>query len=302
MVQNPPPEVGNMVEELNMLSSKIKPTQIQQETSPLPTVQKEAVQAPIPQPLSEPIPEQTPSSKLAKNKPSPVERISFDKAITRVLEQKMKQIDEEAAAKKRTVEDRFYDRLYSLIDSIATDTPPQQIIPASQPILPIATPLVSLPSKKKSFGRFSKILIAIAIILSLLVALFIAINLSGASLVSTQNIGSSAFIAVPGIGIYADAACTKNVTNVDWGRLYQGGVITKTAYIQNSGSVNQTLIMTTNTWTPATMAQYATFTWNNANYVLMPGQSVEATFTLAIASNAQGGRLSFNIKIDGVGV
>jgi hypothetical protein len=47
----------------------------------------------------------------------------------------MDQIDQEAAAKKKLVEEQFYDKFYTLIDSVTTDTPVQYQTPAPQVVV-----------------------------------------------------------------------------------------------------------------------------------------------------------------------
>jgi len=46
--------------------------------------------------------------------------------------------------------------------------------------------------------------------------------------------------------IYTDAGATIKCTNINWGTLNPGGIVTKTIYIENTGNVQQTLSMNTN--------------------------------------------------------
>jgi hypothetical protein len=118
---------------------------------------------------------------------------------------------------------------------------------------------------------------------------------------STQNVGNIGFIYTVGIGVYGNQACTINITSVDWGTLNPGGAVQKIAYIKNSGSSNVTLSMTTNTFSPSSMQNYLSLTWNATNYVLGPNQVVTVAFALNVSPDAQGGTFNFNILITGQG-
>jgi hypothetical protein len=304
MVQNPPPEVGNMVDELNMLSLKIKPTQIQQESSPLPTVQKEVMQAPISQPLSEPAKEQTSPLKSAKNKPCPIEHISFDKAVTRVLEQKMKQIDEEAAAKKREVEDRFYSKLYSFIDAIDTSSPPPaNNLPQQPPQVSVAQPQSATKSKPKSgyvYPMKFKVFLIVAIIISSLLIGGILTHAFG-TLQSSQQVSNSGVMASTGLGVYSNSAATKNCTTIDWGITYPGSTVARYGYLKNLGNIPMNVSLVASAFAPPEAAQYLSVSWDAQYKIIQPNDILPMTLTLAVSPNSGSlSSFSFNIQVIGV--
>jgi hypothetical protein len=302
MVQNPPPEVGKMVEELDLLSSKIKPTQTRQESSVTP---KEMAQATSPQPLPEPAHEQVPSPKPVKNRSLPqMEHISFDKAVTRVLEQKMRQIDEEAVAKKREVEDRFYSKLYSFIDSIDISSP----LPAS-PLTPHPTPTVytepepiAKPKQKNSYiyPKKLKVFIVVSIIIASLLIGGILTHAFG-TLQTSQQVTNSGVMASPGLGVYTDSAATKNCTNIDWGITYPGAAITRSGFLRNNGNIPMNISLVVGPFVPSEASQYLSVSWDSQYKVVQPGAIVPITVTLTIspASNPLA-TFSFTIRVDGV--
>jgi hypothetical protein len=303
MVQNPPPEVGKMVEELDLLSSKIKPTQTRQESSVTP---KEIAQATSPQPLPEPAHEQAPSPKPVKNRPLPqMEHISFDKAVTRVLEQKMKQIDEEAAAKKREVEDRFYSKLYLFIDSIDVDSPiptRQPIPPPSSIIYPDPEPIaVAKPKQKGSYvyPKKFKVFLVVAILVASLLIGGILTHAFG-TLQTSQQVTNSGVMASPGLGVYTDLAATKNCTNIDWGVTYPGATITRSGYLRNNGNIPMNISLAVGPFVPSEASQYLSVSWDGQYKIIQPGSIVPITVTLATSALTPLSTFSFTIRVDGV--
>jgi hypothetical protein len=78
---------------------------------------------------------------------------SFDGIVSKVLQKKMDQIDREAEAKKKLIEEQFYDKLFALVDSVSTSdvTSPvlvQQPILVSAP-LPVSSQVADPPAQKQ---------------------------------------------------------------------------------------------------------------------------------------------------------
>jgi hypothetical protein len=42
------------------------------------------------------------------------------------------------------------------------------------------------------------------------------------------------------VGVYSDAACTLNLTSIDWGNVYPRGSVSRTIYVKNTGNVPMT--------------------------------------------------------------
>jgi ABC-type lipoprotein release transport system permease subunit len=87
----------------------------------------------------------------------------------------------------------------------------------------------------------------------------------------------------PNLSIFADAACTKEISTVQWGTLQPSGSATVTLFIKNSGNVPLTLTMTANNWSPATAQNYLTLSWNQENTKVQPGAVVAGDLTLKVA-------------------
>jgi archaellum component FlaG (FlaF/FlaG flagellin family) len=116
-------------------------------------------------------------------------------------------------------------------------------------------------------------------------------------------ITSSGVITSAGINVYKESQCLNNVTSINWGTLSPGGSTSVTVYVKNTGSVNLTLSMRTDSWTPAAASTYLTLTWNYAGGQLKPNDILAVTFTLTVSGSITGiSSYSFNIYITGTQV
>jgi hypothetical protein len=140
-------------------------------------------------------------------------------------------------------------------------------------------------------------------ILGAAIAIIAAVIITAAIIVYsvTLTIPSSGTVTTVGVGIYWDAATTKNVTSVPWGYVNPGGTYGVTVFAKDTQDTNITLSINTTAWTPATATKYLTFSWNyTSGRVIAPSQVIPVEFELAIASNVTGiTTFSFNINIEG---
>jgi hypothetical protein len=86
----------------------------------------------------------------------------------------------------------------------------------------------------------------------------------------------------PNLTIFADAACTKQISTVQWGTLQPSGSATMALFIKNSGNMPLTLTLTENNWSPATAQNYLTLSWNQENTKIQPGASQTVTITINV--------------------
>lgn len=100
-----------------------------------------------------------------------------------------------------------------------------------------------------------------------------------------------------GLGVYSDQACTTPLTSINWGEVTPGQSYQRTIYVKNLGNVKVKLNMNVGNWTPSSASNYLTLTWNRENYDLNIGESIGATLTLTVSSNAPAGSFSFDISI-----
>jgi hypothetical protein len=87
------------------------------------------------------------------------------------------------------------------------------------------------------------------------------------------------------LGLYSDSACTVPYTNLNWGSPTPGSTVNRTFYVKNTlPSISLTLSMTATNWYPSSAEGPLAINWNRQGTMLSPGQSTEATITLAVSS------------------
>jgi hypothetical protein len=123
-----------------------------------------------------------------------------------------------------------------------------------------------------------------AVITFALVGLFLTVT-TAALLSTSQTVPLNGTITAVNLGVYSDSNCNQTCTTLNVGTLNPGGTATQTIYIKNTGTIPETLTMTTNNWTPTDATSSLTLTWNRQNTVLDPGASIQATLTLTAAAN-----------------
>jgi hypothetical protein len=112
----------------------------------------------------------------------------------------------------------------------------------------------------------------------------------------------SGLVVAVNVGVYSDAACTLNLTSIDWGNVYPGGSVPRTVYVRNSGNVPLSLGTSTGSWSPAVAFGQISLVWNREGLVLASGLNVSAVLTLGVAGNVSGvDRFSVNVVITGSG-
>jgi hypothetical protein len=115
--------------------------------------------------------------------------------------------------------------------------------------------------------------------------------------------GGTLFTASPGLRVCIDAAATTNVTSIQWGTFHTGTIVTKTAYVKNTGNVNQTVNIATGNPVPSNLFThpYIKFTTNMVNVNLVPDQIYALSMTLNCTSTPVGTtNFSFDVHVNGV--
>lgn len=119
-------------------------------------------------------------------------------------------------------------------------------------------------------------------------------------LIASQTIQNMGNVKAIGVGVYSDSGCTNAVSSIDWGALEPGATVDKTVYVTNEGSIAVVLSMTTDNWSPASVSDDITLSWNREDHVLNSGLVVEAVLTLSVSSDISGiTSFSFDIIITG---
>jgi len=104
-----------------------------------------------------------------------------------------------------------------------------------------------------------------------------------------------------GVQAYSDKNNTV-LESVDWGNLSPGETKNVTAYIHNTGNVNATITVKTESYEPTMFSNYSTFTCPLNNTMLRASQIAETTFTLFIHFDVDNVTdFTFNIIVTGTG-
>jgi hypothetical protein len=144
--------------------------------------------------------------------------------------------------------------------------------------------------------NLNRVLTVVAVILLLSVVAAFAIQSY------MRQIPSTGTITAIGVNVFSDAACTQNVTTINWGVLSPGSITNYQAYIKSTSNVPITLSLGTDSWNPVNASTYITLGWSYSGTVLQPNASLPMTLTLTVSSSVTGfSSFSFNIDITGSG-
>lgn len=118
----------------------------------------------------------------------------------------------------------------------------------------------------------------------------------------TRRIPSIATLKVVGVGVYEDAACTVEVTQIDWGILEPGDTVTVEGYIKNLSNVPITMTLQTEDWSPVNASNFISLSWDYDGSKIPVDSSIPVTLTLDVDAATSGiSSFSFTIVIIGSG-
>jgi len=121
-------------------------------------------------------------------------------------------------------------------------------------------------------------------------------------LTTSRTIGSSGTVKAINVEVYWDFECTNVVSEIDWGAIEPGELVTKTVYVYNTGNTAMTLSMTYSGWVPIEAGNYITLSWDREGVTMDPDAVVAAVLTFSVSESISGiENFSFNIVIEGTG-
>src|SRR3989337_1309896 len=106
-------------------------------------------------------------------------------------------------------------------------------------------------------------LVALFVVAACLVGIIVGSAVTFAVLNVQRAIPSTGLVVAVNVGVYSDAACTLNLTSIDWGNVYPGGSVSRTIYVKNTGNVPITLSMTTTSWNRTGAAGHSSLGWDS---------------------------------------
>jgi hypothetical protein len=137
----------------------------------------------------------------------------------------------------------------------------------------------------------SALIVLIVIGLGLTLTTYSALSLNK-TLVSGGNVK-----VTPGLGIYADSACSIPLTSINWGNVTPGTSVTQTMYIENTGTgASLSLSLSTSNWSPSNVNGPIAISGNQEGTRLLPGQSVAVAITATISPSIAD-ISNFNVQI-----
>jgi hypothetical protein len=126
--------------------------------------------------------------------------------------------------------------------------------------------------------------------------------LTFAFLTSQRAIPSTGLVVAVDVGVFSDAACTANLTSIDWGNVYPGELVSRVIYVKNTGNTPVTLTLATSGWSPPVAEGQLTVSWNREGASLNPSESIAAALTLSVSSSVHDVSVfSVNVVITGSG-
>ena len=143
---------------------------------------------------------------------------------------------------------------------------------------------------------------ALFVVVACLIGMAVGSAVTSAFLSSQKSIPSTGKVLAVNVGVFSDAACTQNLTSIDWGNVYVGSSVSRIIYVKNTGTTPITLSMTTSAWNPSDANGQLTLSWDKEGTSLSPGESTAATLTLNVSPSVIGvSSFSVNVIITGSG-
>lgn len=113
-----------------------------------------------------------------------------------------------------------------------------------------------------------------------------------------RNLGT---IRAIGVDVYQDEELTDVLDTISWGTLDPGEAKSFDAWVKNTGSDAQKLVLWTENWNPTAAQDGISLDWSYDDSWIAVNASVRVVFTLSVDSDISGvGSFSFDIWIKGV--
>lgn len=125
-------------------------------------------------------------------------------------------------------------------------------------------------------------------------ALFVSIVLG--VITYQRRVPSIGNVYAVGVDVYWDAACTQNVTLIDWGEMSPAQTKNVTIYIKNTSTEDADLTLTTENWNPNATSTFLTLTWDYDGTLLHQSEARKTLLLLAV-SGATVGITNFSLDI-----
>ena len=139
------------------------------------------------------------------------------------------------------------------------------------------------------------------VVAACLIGIVVGSAVTFAVLYSIYSFSSNGKVIGVNVGVFADSACTQNLTAISWGSVYPGESVNRTVYVKNTGNAPITLSMATAGWYPAVANGPISIAWDREGVSLTSGQVVVAAITLSTSPSMSGMNFTVTIVITGSG-
>jgi hypothetical protein len=139
------------------------------------------------------------------------------------------------------------------------------------------------------------------VVAACLIGMVVGSAVTFAVLYRNYSFSSAGMVIGVNVSVFADSACTQNLTAISWGSVYPGESVSRTVYVKNTGNVPITLSMATAGWNPAAANGPISIAWDREGVSLTSGQVVAAAITLSTSPSISGMNFSVTIIITGSG-
>ena len=141
--------------------------------------------------------------------------------------------------------------------------------------------------------------VLLAVVAACLAGMMVGSAVTFAVLQRSYSFPTSGMIVAVNVGVFADSACTQNLTAVSWGFVYPGESVNRIVYVKNTGNSPVSLSMVTSGWNPAVANGPISIAWDREGVSLNPGLSISATLTLnaSLTSYSVSGITNFTVNI-----
>ncbi len=116
-----------------------------------------------------------------------------------------------------------------------------------------------------------------------------------------RTIKRSFAVETVNVGVYWDARCIREITEIKWGNLTPSSTTNINIYIRNEETLSPCfLFLMTKSWTPVHASNYITLSWNYKNKPLNPNEAIPIILTLRVSPHITGiDNFTFTITIMG---
>jgi len=130
-----------------------------------------------------------------------------------------------------------------------------------------------------NYSKKTMLLMIIVAIASVAITTTIAIELNKNSNLTVPSLGT---IRTIGVEVYSSQNMENKITTINWNEIWLGTSKNITVYVRSISNYRVTLNLRAEDWTPATLSDHMTLSWDYNGTALNPDEIIQVTLTLSI--------------------